>query len=83
MVIWANPAEHDLRRLDRDVARRVREAVARFAETGEGDIARLRPPAAGYCLRVGDWRVLVYIDRQAGTLTVRAVDHRSRIYKQH
>ena len=43
-IRWTESAEHDLRRLDRNVARRIRQAVLRLAETGQGDVVSLKPP---------------------------------------
>ena len=56
-VEWTRPAIRDLRRLDHQVAERVRAAVRELAETEQGDVRRLqqiRPPE--WRLRVGDWR---------------------------
>lgn len=44
--------------LDREIARRVKQAVERLATTGAGDVKRLqgiKPPE--FRLRVGDYRV--------------------------
>lgn len=57
-VLWSRPATKELKRLDRQVVERVRAAVRRLAESGEGDVRRLvdvEPPE--YRLRVGAWRV--------------------------
>ena len=58
LVVIAPRAQRDLERLERATATRVVEALERFAETGQGDVRRLRgvsPPE--YRLRVGAWRV--------------------------
>ena len=81
-VEWSEPAERDMRRLDKTIAEQIRRAGARFAADGQGDVAPLRPPLSGYRLRVRDWRVMFYLDREARTLTVRTVEHRSRAYRQ-
>jgi mRNA-degrading endonuclease RelE of RelBE toxin-antitoxin system len=80
-VIWTEPALKDLGKLDPPVARQVRGAVNLLAETGQGNLARLHSPLSGYRLRVRDWRVLLSLDRQAQTVTVRAIEHRSKVYK--
>jgi mRNA-degrading endonuclease RelE of RelBE toxin-antitoxin system len=57
-VLWSRPATKELKRLDRQVIERVRAAVRRLAQTGEGDVRKLvdtEPPE--YRLRVGSWRV--------------------------
>jgi hypothetical protein len=44
--------------LDKGIARRIKQGVERFAESGTGDVKKLQgidPPE--YRLRVGDWRV--------------------------
>ncbi len=38
-IAWSERARADIRRLDRDTAMRIFEALHRFAETGEGDIS--------------------------------------------
>ncbi len=80
-VIWTGPALRDLEKLDRTIARQVREAVNRLADTGQGDMKHLRSPLEGHRLRVRDWRVLLSVDEVAGTLTVRHIRHRSKAYR--
>jgi mRNA interferase RelE/StbE len=49
--------------LDKGIARRVKQAVERFADTGAGNVKRLQgidPPE--YRLRVGDYRVRFHMD---------------------
>lgn len=62
------------------MARSVTQALTRVANDGAGRLKRLRPPLEGYRLRVRDWRVLLYLDREAATLTVRTIEHRSQAY---
>jgi len=81
-IIWTEPALDDWAKLDRQVARQVDRALTRLAETGQGDLSRLQPPLVGYRLRVRDWRVFLGLDRAAGAITVRGVEHRSRAYKR-
>lgn len=57
-LVWTLPALRDMKRLDPAMARRVRNAVIDLADTGRGDVAKLkdtRPPE--WRLRVGDRRV--------------------------
>ena len=54
-VEWTETALDDMAPLDKDIARRVKQAVERFADTGTGNVKRLQgidPPE--YRLRVGD-----------------------------
>lgn len=63
--------------LSTDVRRRIDVKLTVFAETGQGDVKRLKG-RAGARLRVGDWRVIFYV--QDGTIVVAAVGHRREIY---
>ena len=57
-LIWTRPALRDMKKLDRRLAHRIREGVVGLAETGSGDVAKLKgasPPE--WRLRVGGHRV--------------------------
>jgi mRNA interferase RelE/StbE len=74
-IEWTEPALEDLAALDKGVARRMKRAIERFAETGAGNVQKLQginPPE--YRLRVGDWRVRFQLDDE----TVRVVRVRNR-----
>ncbi len=45
----------DLQRLDRNVQRRLHDALERYGQTELGDIKRLQGRRGEYCLRVGKW----------------------------
>ena len=53
-VTWSRAATRDLRGIDQATAQRIRDAVRRFAETGQGDITKLAGTRAEWRLRVGD-----------------------------
>jgi mRNA interferase RelE/StbE len=79
-IEWTEPAIDDLAALDKSPARRVKQAVERFAESGVGDVKKLKaidPPE--YRLRVGDWRVLFEIEGEA--VRILRVRHRSQAYR--
>jgi len=81
-VVWTRPALKDLQRLDDQVSERVRGVVRRLAETGQGDVTRLKgevPPQ--WRLRIGDWRVRFRFDREAGAIVVQRVLPRGRAYR--
>jgi mRNA interferase RelE/StbE len=66
--------------LDRSIARRVKQAIERFAETGAGNVKKLRgldPPE--YRLRVGDYRVRFHLDDE--TVRVLRVRNRREAYR--
>ena len=56
-LVWTRPALKDMKKLEPALARRLREAMIDLAETGHGDVVKLkdvRPPE--WRLRVGDRR---------------------------
>ena len=56
---WTQRALKDVARLDRPMRERIVANVERFAETGMGDVRRLRGKEQEiYRPRVGEWRVL-------------------------
>lgn len=82
-VVWTRPAYQDMTRLDADVRIRVHEAVSRLAETGSGDVRKLRETTDEYRLRVGDWRVRFTYSREGkdAALVVFRVLHRREAYR--
>ena len=75
-------AQRDLRRLDPPVAKRILDALVRFADTGRGDLQYISdayPPA--WRLRVGDWRVRFRRDDVQQILIVLQIRHRGEAYR--
>lgn len=64
-------------RLNADIRGRIKAKLEMFAETGSGDVKRLKG-RAGSRLRVGDWRVIFYAE--GDTIVVAAVGHRREIH---
>ena len=59
---------------------RIFAALHRFAETGEGDVRKLRGESGDLRLRVGDYRVR-FTEGPDGTLHIHVVRHRSEAYR--
>ena len=79
-VIWNDQAQAQLRAIDQPTARRILHSLARYLETGEGDVKRLQgiePPE--FRLRIGDYRVRFHDLGQFVRIT--AVKHRSDAYR--
>lgn len=79
-VEWTETALDDMAGLEKAIARRVKGAVERFAETGAGRVKRLQgihPPE--FRLRVGDFRVR--FQRGADTITILRVLNRREAYR--
>jgi len=82
-VVVAHEAEKTLDRLDRPTERRIRTRIIQLAEdpfdprlsvplTERGGVRKSR---------VGGWRLLFNVNRQAKTLFVLTVDTRGQVYK--
>jgi mRNA interferase RelE/StbE len=79
-IEWTDAALEDMAALDRGIARRVKQSVERFAETGAGNVKRLQgadPPE--FRLRVGDFRVRFHQD--SGTIRILRVRNRKDAYR--
>ena len=82
-LIWhprAAAAVDDLARRDPASARRIRQRVAAFAETGQGDMRKLEGRADQWRLRIGTWRVVFTFD-PPGSITVLNVSDRRDAYR--
>ena len=82
-VVWTETAERDLDKLDRQVARRILRAITRLADTGHGDVARLKEPLGGLRLRVGAWRVRFLYEEGSGAMRILHIRHRGEAYDNH
>ena len=79
-IEWTESALADMAALDKGIARRVKQAIERYALTGAGNVKRLQaidPPE--FRLRVGDWRVR--FRRNAETIVILLVRNRSEAYR--
>jgi mRNA interferase RelE/StbE len=76
-ILFTPAASRQWDKLSADVRRRIEARLSAFAETGRGDVKRLKG-RGGARLRVGDWRVI--FDETSGGIVVVAVGHRRDIY---
>ena len=80
-LVWTRPALKDMKKIGQQQARRIREAVKRFADTGYGDVKKLTevdPPE--WRQRVGDWRVFLQPHGEQKALHVVRVQNRKDAY---
>ena len=77
-IVWTAVATRQWLNLSADVRRRLEARLLRYAQTGQGDVKRLKG-RNGARLRVGDWRIIFYVEKNA--LVVVAVGHRREIYE--
>lgn len=75
-IEWTEASLDDMAALDKGIARRVQKAVERFAETGAGNVKKLKGiDQPEYRLRVGDYRVRFELD---GETIIRVLRVRNR-----
>jgi mRNA-degrading endonuclease RelE of RelBE toxin-antitoxin system len=80
-LVWSRPALKDMKRIGQQEARRIREKLVQFAETGHGDVKKLTdvdPPE--WRQRVGDWRVFLKPEMKLKELHVVRVRKRGEAY---
>jgi mRNA interferase RelE/StbE len=79
-----DPAERELERLDKHVARRIFERLNWLAaNVHQIKLEALKGPFLGfYKLRVGDFRVVYEILHDEETILVHAIGHRSIVYRR-
>ena len=82
-VEFTRQAEKDILALEPAISRRISDKIGYLSGNLENIVLE---PLSGklkgnYKLRVGDWRVVYRINHSRKTITIYAVDHRSRIYK--
>lgn len=80
-IVWTESANQDMRRLDRQVGRRIHRALQRLAASGYGDVTRLEQTEPEWRLRVGDWRVRFTYDYSLRKIYILRVLPRGRAYR--
>ncbi len=76
-IVFTPSALKQWTKLSADIRARIDKRLMIFAETGDGDVKRLKG-RPGCRLRVGDWRVI--FDETVDTIVVVAVGHRRDVY---
>ncbi|MCL2735150.1 MAG: type II toxin-antitoxin system RelE/ParE family toxin [Propionibacteriaceae bacterium] len=82
---YADDATDQLLRLDRPIARCIRTYLVETVASGDPRSCGrgLMGPSAGYWrYRVGDYRVIAYIEDDRLVVIAVAVGHRSEVYKE-
>lgn len=83
-VRWGKSAMKVLRRVQPDLAKRIRAAVLEFAADPFRPDHNRRPlegVVRGFRLRIGDWRVSLTLDAEAGVIEVFEVAPRGGAYR--
>lgn len=79
-IAWTVQAKADLRAIDQRTAINILHGLARFTQTGMGDVERLQDiEPVEFRLRFGDYRVR--FDDFGGTIEILRIRHRSEAYR--
>ena len=78
--MWTEPAQADIRRLDKPTAMRILSALHRFAVSGTGDVKSLQGERQELRLRIGDYR-LFFVHSLADAIEIRRVLDRKEAYR--
>jgi mRNA interferase RelE/StbE len=76
-ILFTPAATRQWMKLTPPVRNRINDRLEAFAETGHGDVKKLKG-RAGARLRVGDWRIIFF--EEGDKIIVVAVGHRREIY---
>ena len=80
-IQWSPHARADLRAIDRETAMRILRNLARYAQTGQGDVKDLQGQYLGQRrLRIGDWRIR-FQPCLTNTIRILAIEHRGQAYR--
>jgi mRNA interferase RelE/StbE len=80
-IIWSDSAVRELKKLDRSVAKRIFNAVSRLKEDSFRAVSKI-VNSQYYKLRVGDYQIILDIQRGELRILVLIVGHRKKIYKK-
>ena len=78
-IAFTDQARADVRRLDIPTAMRIFSGLHHFAETGVGDVTKLKGEPDELRLRIGDYRVRFV--EEADAIHIKRVLHRSEAYR--
>ena len=78
-VIFSDTAKRQLHKLEKDIQRRVISALERIRIRPEDYVKKLVGDA-GYRLRIGDYRIIMDIERDKLLILIIKIGHRKNIY---
>ena len=80
-IIWSESAIKDLKKIDRSVGKRIFDSISRLKEDPHHNVIKLTN-SPYYRLRVGDYRVILDIQKGQLRILIIKVGHRKRIYNK-
>jgi mRNA interferase RelE/StbE len=79
-VILSAPAKKDLRKLFRDIRSLVDHELKKIREE-YAHIEKMALPPPRWKVRVGEYRIILTLDKKTSTATVLKVKHRKDVYR--
>ena len=79
-IIWSPEARADLRAIDRETALAILHCIDRYLSSRNGDVKKLKPPAIGFRLRCGDYRIFFEQPIEL-SIAITGVRHRREAYR--
>jgi mRNA interferase RelE/StbE len=82
-ILFTKSADKALRKMPRDISRRIRDRLDHIAEdpyAKHPNVTRLQS-RPGYRLRVGDWRVIYEIEGEELVILVLRIGSRREVYR--
>ena len=83
-ILYQKHAARQLLRIPRDIALRIRariEAIAADPYGNHPNATRLKGRDGGFRLRIGNWRVVYFLDDERKVFLVAKIDQRGRVYR--
>lgn len=84
-IVYTKTFEKDFKKLDKSVVDRIITKIFEIAKNPQNiKLLKYSPKnLEKLCkLRIGDWRILFWVDHDNKVITLYAVEHRSKIYKR-
>ncbi|PIY59251.1 hypothetical protein COY96_02885 [Candidatus Wolfebacteria bacterium CG_4_10_14_0_8_um_filter_37_11] len=83
-IVYTKVFERDFKKLDNSIAKRILDKISELAQNPHNiELLKHSPKdLPNLCkLRMGDWRILFWTDFKNKIITLYAVEHRSKIYR--
>jgi len=80
-IIWSESAANELRKMERTVSKRVFKKVSQLSENTFHNVTKL-VGVPYFRLRVGDFRIIIDIQKNKLQVLIIKVGHRKSIYKR-
>ncbi len=81
-ILWKRSVEHDLKNIDQQEISRIISAIQQLAENPFPPHHRkLRGTEQFYRIRIGDYRIIYFVDVEANTVIIYHIRHRKKAYR--